>query len=152
MATPRTAGASPPPKAPTTISPRQRPYYKKSPSPNKKKSYRNYRSNNNSNSNSNNSSPNKSSSSALSASASPMALKLKENPSHRAIKPIWQTWDSFAVNLFGVPDEATAFTIWTAFNPQGNIFSIDLYEDDAGRRNGKGRIRFRFVSSLLLEV
>lgn len=70
---------------------------------------------------------------------------LKENPAHRAIKPIWQTWDSFAVNLFGVPDEATAFTIWTAFNQQGNVFAIDLYESDAGRRNGKGRIRFRFV-------
>jgi RNA-dependent RNA polymerase len=77
-----------------------------------------------------------------------MAMKLKENPAHRAIKPIWQTWDSFAVNLFGVPEEATAFTIWTAFNRQGNIFSIDLYEDDAGRRNGKGRIRFRFVLSV----
>ncbi|KUL85278.1 hypothetical protein ZTR_07957 [Talaromyces verruculosus] len=72
-----------------------------------------------------------------------MAIKLRENPSHKAIKPIWQTWDSFAVNLFHVPDEVTAFTIWTAFNRQGNIFAIDLYEDDAGRRNGKGRIRFR---------
>ena len=143
--------ATPPPTAPTTITPRRPPYYKKSPSPNKKKSYSSHsshkRNRSNKNSNSNNSSPNKSSSSILSAASSPMAMKLRENPSHKAIKPIWQAWDSFAVNLFHVPDEVTAFTIWTAFNRQGNIFAIDLYEDDAGRRNGKGRIRFRFVSS-----
>lgn len=135
MADPRMAGASTSPNAPYAMSSRRRPYDKKH-SPNRKDSY------------SNNSSPNKSSSSALSAtSASPMAMEMRseENPTHRAIRPIWQTWDSFAVNLFGVPDEATAFTIWTAFNPQGNIFSIDLYEDNSGRRNGKGRIRFRFV-------
>ncbi|EED13834.1 RNA-directed RNA polymerase (Sad-1), putative [Talaromyces stipitatus ATCC 10500] len=75
--------------------------------------------------------------------ASPMAIKIRDNQAHRGIKPIWQTWDSFAVNLAGVPDEANTFTIWSTFNRQGSIFSIDLYEDDTGKRNGRGRIRFR---------
>lgn len=68
------------------------------------------------------------------------------NTALRVLKPEWQTWESFAVNFTGVPDEANARVLWTAFRSQGNIHSIDLYENYAGKRNGRGRIRFKYVS------
>ncbi|KAH8426461.1 RNA dependent RNA polymerase [Aspergillus melleus] len=55
----------------------------------------------------------------------------------------WRSWDSVAVNIFNVPKEATAFRIWQAFNKEGSIFSIDLFEDSHGKRGTKGRIRFK---------
>lgn len=77
-------------------------------------------------------------------------LRVTQNPALKALKPKWQTWDSLAINIRGVPDEATAFTLWKAFQRQGVVAAIDLYEDANGRRNGRGRIRFRLVSFFFL--
>ena len=57
--------------------------------------------------------------------------------------PWWRHWESVAVSLINVPLEANTFTIWQAFRQEGNIFSIDLFEDMHGNRETKGKIRFK---------
>ena len=57
--------------------------------------------------------------------------------------PWWRHWESVAVNLINVPLEANTFTIWQAFRNEGNVFSIDLFEDMHGNRAPKGKIRFK---------
>lgn len=59
--------------------------------------------------------------------------------------PWWKHWESVAVNLGNVPMEATTFTIWNAFRKEGNVFSIDLFEDGHGNKESRGKIRFRCV-------
>ncbi|THC91004.1 hypothetical protein EYZ11_009534 [Aspergillus tanneri] len=55
----------------------------------------------------------------------------------------WRFWDSVAVNISNVPNEATTFDLWQAFQKEGHVFSIDLFEDFHGKREPKGRIRFK---------
>jgi RNA-dependent RNA polymerase len=57
----------------------------------------------------------------------------------------WTTWDTVALNLFNLPEEANTFLVWQAFNGEGRIFSIDLFEDNSGKRTRRGKVRFRFV-------
>lgn len=57
--------------------------------------------------------------------------------------PWWGHWESVAVNLISVPLETNTFTIWQAFRKEGNVFSIDLFEDMHGNRAPKGKIRFK---------
>lgn len=62
-----------------------------------------------------------------------------------SIIPPWKEWDSVAINLLNLPPEANAYVLWQAFQKEGPIFSIDLFEDDHGRRENKGKIRFKFA-------
>lgn len=57
--------------------------------------------------------------------------------------PWWKQWESVAVNLANVPLDANTFTIWSAFRKEGNVFSIDLFEDGHGNKEGKGKVRFK---------
>lgn len=57
--------------------------------------------------------------------------------------PWWKHWETVAVTLANVPLEANTFTLWKAFNKEGNIFSIDLFTDIHGNRDSKGKIRFK---------
>lgn len=55
----------------------------------------------------------------------------------------WKLWDTVAVNISNLPKEATALDVWKALQKEGNIFSIDLFEDSHGKRDTKGKIRFK---------
>lgn len=64
------------------------------------------------------------------------------------IIPPWKQWNSVAINLLNLPPEANAYVLWKAFQKEGPIFSIDLFEDNHGRRENKGKIRFKFALTL----
>ncbi|KAL1851938.1 hypothetical protein Plec18170_006241 [Paecilomyces lecythidis] len=59
------------------------------------------------------------------------------------IRAPWKSWESLAVSLSNVPTEANTFVLWQAFKNEGHIFSIDLFEDTRGRREHRGKIRFK---------
>lgn len=66
----------------------------------------------------------------------------QQQPSSQPL-PWWKSWESVAIYLDNVPLEANTYTLWRAFKDQGDIFSIDLYEDVHGNREAKGKIRFK---------
>lgn len=72
-----------------------------------------------------------------------------QRPQNPQAVPPWKLWDSVAVGLRNVPNEATALILWQAFSREGNVCSVDLYEDEHGNRGTRGKVRFRFVLSLL---
>ncbi|KAJ5769129.1 hypothetical protein N7520_003688 [Penicillium odoratum] len=55
----------------------------------------------------------------------------------------WRSWESVALGISGLPREANTYVLWEAFSKEGNIFSIDIFEDRQGRRSSRGRIRFK---------
>ncbi|RDW86205.1 uncharacterized protein DSM5745_02847 [Aspergillus mulundensis] len=55
----------------------------------------------------------------------------------------WKIWESVAVNLTNVPAEASTQDLWRAFKNEGDILSIDIFEDFNGTRDQKAKIRFR---------
>lgn len=69
-------------------------------------------------------------------------------PSPPQSQPVWRTWrswDSVAVVLVGIPRDANTYLLWKAFQNEGNIMSIDIFDDRHGKRSSKGKIRFRYV-------
>ncbi|RAK76660.1 RNA dependent RNA polymerase [Aspergillus fijiensis CBS 313.89] len=75
------------------------------------------------------------------------ALQAQAQPSQKTaianLMPPWKSFDSLAILLHQVPDEVDAACIWHAFKNEGRIFSIDLFENFQGKRNSRGKIRFR---------
>ncbi|PLB52422.1 RNA-directed RNA polymerase (Sad-1) [Aspergillus steynii IBT 23096] len=59
------------------------------------------------------------------------------------IQSLWKSWDSVAIYITNIPKETTTLNIWQAFQKEGNIFSIDLFEDSHGKRETKGKLRFK---------
>ncbi|KAJ5153257.1 uncharacterized protein N7482_009735 [Penicillium canariense] len=55
----------------------------------------------------------------------------------------WEQWESVAVNISRVPREADTKALWNAFSREGEIRSIDIFDDRHGARSLKGRIRFK---------
>lgn len=76
------------------------------------------------------------------ASQQQLQQQPQQQPSSQLL-PGWRHWESVAIYLDNVPLEANTYTLWRAFKDQGNIFSIDLYEDVHGNREAKGKIRFK---------
>lgn len=73
-------------------------------------------------------------------------------PEQQHSLPPWKLWNSVAVLVRNVPNEVNTFILWQAFRDEGSIRSIDLYEDQSGNRQTKGKIWFRFVLSILLSL
>lgn len=76
---------------------------------------------------------------------------IPQQPASQLI-PWWKHWESVAVNLANVPLEADTFTIWKAFRKEGDVFSIDLFEDSHGNRESRGKVRFKLVMSSSLRL
>lgn len=55
----------------------------------------------------------------------------------------WAQWDCLSVFLSDLPDYINTFQLWDAFRAEGEIDSIDLWEDARGKREGKAKVRFR---------
>ncbi|KAJ5538290.1 hypothetical protein N7494_007769 [Penicillium frequentans] len=55
----------------------------------------------------------------------------------------WRNWESVAVGISDLPREANTRILWEAFTKEGNIFSVDIFEDRKGNRSSRGRIRFK---------
>lgn len=57
----------------------------------------------------------------------------------------WNKWETVGVNISQVPTEATTQVLWEAFSKEGEVCSIDIFDDRHGNRGSKGRIRFKYV-------
>ncbi|KAF7587579.1 hypothetical protein BBP40_007020 [Aspergillus hancockii] len=66
----------------------------------------------------------------------------QQQPAMIRIAP-WNFWESVAVNIFNLPKEVNTHILWQAFSREGNVFSIDIFEDSHGTRDSKGKIRFK---------
>ena len=66
----------------------------------------------------------------------------------RSIGPVarrqgdWTHWTELAIFLFRLPTTITTKDVWSALQKEGQIITIELFEDTTGFRNGKGRVRF----------
>ncbi|KAL4884722.1 RNA dependent RNA polymerase-domain-containing protein [Aspergillus karnatakaensis] len=61
----------------------------------------------------------------------------------RQLRAPWEYWSSLLVIFPHVPREIIALDLWKSLKNEGNIDSIDIFEDNPGRREAK--IRFRQV-------
>jgi RNA-dependent RNA polymerase len=55
----------------------------------------------------------------------------------------WRAWESVAVNLTNVTAEVRTLDLWRAFKDEGNVRSIDIFEDSHGNRTTRAKIRSR---------
>ncbi|KAL5332831.1 RNA dependent RNA polymerase-domain-containing protein [Aspergillus crustosus] len=55
----------------------------------------------------------------------------------------WKSWNSVAVSLANIPKEVSTLELWRAFKNEGNIVSIDIFEDPHGNRTTRAKLRFR---------
>lgn len=62
----------------------------------------------------------------------------------------WKSWPSVSITLYNLPNTINTHELWRSFTIQGNIVSIDIFEDRHGHRISKGRIRFWYGSFLFL--
>lgn len=53
----------------------------------------------------------------------------------------WQAWPELTLKLSGIAESATTMSLFKAFDREGVISFIDIFED-RGKRNGRGKIRF----------
>jgi len=70
------------------------------------------------------------------------------NSRYASMGEAWKSWPSLTVTLFNLPNTISTKALWKAFSMQGNIASIDIFEDRNGNPISKGRIRFWYVSFL----
>ncbi|KAB8236873.1 RNA dependent RNA polymerase [Aspergillus alliaceus] len=68
--------------------------------------------------------------------------QLQQQPTQLLMSP-WSFWDSVAVNLFHLPKDVNTRILWHVFSQEGNVSSIDLFEDSHGNRDSKAKIRFK---------
>ncbi|MCJ1355792.1 MAG: hypothetical protein MMC33_005784 [Icmadophila ericetorum] len=54
----------------------------------------------------------------------------------------WTTWGELSIKVSNIPLEATTKDLWMAFKKEGQIVTIEIFEDATGRRDGYGRVRF----------
>ena len=55
----------------------------------------------------------------------------------------WTTWVEVSIVLFGLTPNVSTHDLWSSFNKEGNITTIDIFENLSGSRTGKAKIRFR---------
>ncbi|KAH9895515.1 RNA dependent RNA polymerase-domain-containing protein [Xylariomycetidae sp. FL2044] len=59
------------------------------------------------------------------------------------MRPEWSTWPEVTLRLHGLPRQATLIDLGKALAPHGNIFYLELTENEYARRMGSGLVRFR---------
>lgn len=64
-------------------------------------------------------------------------------PAPPVLNETWKTWDEVTVKLRGLPPTLTTLDLYNAFRDEGPIDFIEIYEDQDGRRDSRGKIRFR---------
>ena len=56
----------------------------------------------------------------------------------------WAEWPELGVRISGLPEDVTTKDIWAALKGEGQIVTIEIFEDQNGKRDGKARVRFRY--------
>lgn len=57
----------------------------------------------------------------------------------------WSHWLEVGVTFFGFPRKVTTRDVWKVFKEEGELVTIELFDDNRGNPNGSGRVRFRYV-------
>ena len=55
----------------------------------------------------------------------------------------WTKWVEIHVVLFRLSPTISTADLWSSFHDEGNITSIEIFEDSSGSRTGKAKIKFR---------
>ncbi|KAL8792589.1 MAG: hypothetical protein Q9195_004812 [Heterodermia aff. obscurata] len=55
----------------------------------------------------------------------------------------WTSWVEAHVMLFRLSPTISTGDLWSSFHDEGNITSIEIFEDSSGSRTGKAKIKFR---------
>lgn len=72
------------------------------------------------------------------------ALQVQQGPEHRRPGDDWTQWIELGIKLSGLPSTVTTFDLWQSFRREGSIATVEIFEDNQGKRDGKGRVRFRY--------
>ena len=72
----------------------------------------------------------------------PMATKTNKNPTVSRSND-WTEWVELGIQFSGFPTDVTTKDIWNVFKKEGEILTIELFDDYQGNPSGKGRVRFR---------
>lgn len=62
----------------------------------------------------------------------------------------WASWESISILLARIPKNVNTFMLWKSFSKYGNIDYIEIFENARGRREGGGKIRFKYAISPML--
>ena len=57
----------------------------------------------------------------------------------------WSRWLELGVDFRGFPPKSTTKDVWKVLKEEGEILTIELFDDDKGDPSGRGRIRFRYA-------
>ncbi|KAI1950370.1 hypothetical protein LOZ57_001929 [Ophidiomyces ophidiicola] len=55
----------------------------------------------------------------------------------------WTTWESLTVNISNIPPNANTYILWRTFKDYGTIEWVEIFENQRGKKEGRGKIRFR---------
>ncbi|XXH03156.1 D-lactate ferricytochrome c oxidoreductase [Hypoxylon texense] len=65
----------------------------------------------------------------------------RQNHNNSGIRVQWAGWSSISLRVRGLPAFSTTYDLWSIFQGNGQIVSVELFERD-GKRDGAGRVRF----------
>jgi len=71
-------------------------------------------------------------------------MQALQGPEHRRPGDDWTQWIELGIKLSGLPFSVTTFDLWQSFRHEGSIATLEIFEDNQGKRDGRGRIRFRY--------
>jgi len=57
----------------------------------------------------------------------------------------WSNWLELGVDFRGFPPKVTTKDVWKVLKGEGEILTIELFDDDKGDLSGRGRVRFRYA-------
>lgn len=55
----------------------------------------------------------------------------------------WTKWPELSVRISDLPERVTTRDVWAALKGEGQIITIELFEDQNCKRDGNARVRFR---------
>ncbi|KAI9808580.1 MAG: hypothetical protein M1825_003729 [Sarcosagium campestre] len=55
----------------------------------------------------------------------------------------WSCWVEVSIKVRGLPFDITTLELWTLFSQEGNVHTIELFENRLGKKDGTARVRFR---------
>ncbi len=74
-------------------------------------------------------------------------VQAHQGPEHRRPENDWTQWIELGIKLSGLPLTVATFDLWQSFRHEGSIATVEIFEDSQGKRDGRGRIRFRYSTS-----
>ena len=55
----------------------------------------------------------------------------------------WTKWPELSVRISDLPEGVSTKDLWAALTGEGQIITIEIFEDQNSKRDGNARVRFR---------